>query len=165
MCTLPFLRGNLLLGIRVPSQLRHSLVVDPLLRKILNTPASLPGSLLGRLPSLIVSYLSGKRRCLLSVVILRMRKQSFVIDCCGESKPCHDHFVSFITSSEILFNPVQTGPLGFFFFKSLTVEVELGGLWRSTFCNSSSITAMTDHEIERFYNTFKTMSSRSLNIE
>ena len=48
---------------------------------------------------------------------------------CRESKPCEDHFASFVTSSQILFNPVRTGPLGF--FKSLTVGLEAGGLWRS----------------------------------
>ena len=65
----------------------------------------------------------------MSVVILNTPKQSFVIDCYDESKLCEDHFASFVTSSQILFNPVQTGPLGF--FKSLTVGLEAGGLWRS----------------------------------
>ena len=98
-------------------------MLHPLLRKILDA----------LLPSLVVSLvvfpplsslisLGIKRRCLLSVVILSMRKQSFAIDCYDESKRCHDHCASFVTSSQIHFNPVQTGPLGF--FKSLTVEVE-----------------------------------------
>ena len=34
-------------------------------------------------------------------------------------------------------------------------------LWSAS-CNSWSITVMTDHETERFYNTFKTISSRTL---
>ena len=63
------------------SQLRHSLVVQTFLRKILDPLLPPSGRLLGRLLSLMVSYLPGKRRCLLSVVMFDTPKESFVIDC------------------------------------------------------------------------------------
>ena len=60
VCTLPILRRNLLLCIRVPRQsVTLFLSVAPPPKKNPGCPASLPGRLLGRLPSLIVSYLSG----------------------------------------------------------------------------------------------------------
>ena len=56
-------------------------MVRPLLRKILDPLLPPSGRLLGRLLSLIVSYLLCKKRCLLSVVIFDTPKESFVIDC------------------------------------------------------------------------------------
>ena len=77
-------RRSLLLRIKFvffTSQLRHSLVVHLLLRKILDPLLPPSGRLLGSLLPLIVSYLPGKRRSLLSVVIFDTPKESFVIDC------------------------------------------------------------------------------------
>ena len=116
----------------------------PLRRKIPDPPLlpSLIASLVVFFPlsSLVVSYLPGKRQCLLSVIILNTQKQSFVIDCYDESKPCHDHFASFVTSSHILFNPVETGPLSFFKYLTVGVEGDFGGQ------HPVSVTLMTDHE-------------------
>ena len=87
-----------------------------------------------------------------------MLKQSFAIDCYDERKLCHDHFASYVTSSQILFNPAQIRPLRFFWFFDRWGG---GGFWRSASCNFWSITVMRDHGTKRFYSTFKTVTSRS----
>ena len=119
-------------------------------------PPSSPGSLLCRPLSPIVSYLLGKRRCLLSLVIFNTLKQSFVIECYDESKPCQDHFASFVTRADLLFNPVYTGPWLFYI-----VDLWGGGkLWRSASCKYWSITVMRGHGTAWFYKTFKIISFR-----